>query len=266
MAINRATLAKEVDGTIEYIYPKSTADMIDYKEGDIIRTVEDKLNALDDAIANIDISEALEPYYTKTEVDDLLYEPIEIGNVTISPTVAEVGDTPNVTVSWAINKVPSELTVDGNSIVPPVKDGSTVINGIGTTKAITVVAKDEGTSAGNPATSSKSATIKFYHPLYSGVATLQDSINSDFILQLGSLKTYIQGNINCNFTVNAGNGQYIWFACPATNSPNFSVGGFSGGFELVETFDFTNSHGEIAQYKVYRSQNAALGKTTVVVS
>ena len=30
MWINRATLAKEIDGTIEYIYPKTTADMVDY--------------------------------------------------------------------------------------------------------------------------------------------------------------------------------------------------------------------------------------------
>lgn len=43
MAITKATLAKEVDGTVEYIYPKTTSDMVEYTPA---QTVKDKLDAL----------------------------------------------------------------------------------------------------------------------------------------------------------------------------------------------------------------------------
>ena len=51
MAINKATLAKEVDGKIEYIYPKTTADMVEYTSS---QTVKDKLDALTTEDARID--------------------------------------------------------------------------------------------------------------------------------------------------------------------------------------------------------------------
>jgi hypothetical protein len=48
LAINKATLAKEVDGVVEYIYPKTTADMVEF---DTDNTVEDKINSANDEIA-----------------------------------------------------------------------------------------------------------------------------------------------------------------------------------------------------------------------
>ena len=43
MAINKATLAKEIDGKIEYIYPKTTSDMVEYTPS---QTVKEKLDNL----------------------------------------------------------------------------------------------------------------------------------------------------------------------------------------------------------------------------
>lgn len=43
MAINKATLAKEIDGVIEYIYPKTSADIVVYDETHSVAAMIDKL-------------------------------------------------------------------------------------------------------------------------------------------------------------------------------------------------------------------------------
>lgn len=50
MAINKATLAKEVDGKIEYIYPKTTADLVEYTAE---QTVEQKIQSIDQDITAV---------------------------------------------------------------------------------------------------------------------------------------------------------------------------------------------------------------------
>ena len=42
MAINKGTLAREENGTIEYIYPKTTADLVEYTPSE---SVYDKIEA-----------------------------------------------------------------------------------------------------------------------------------------------------------------------------------------------------------------------------
>ena len=73
-------------------------------------------------------------------------------------------------------------------------------------------------------------------------------------------------NRNKDFTVNAGAGQYIYYAIPAAwGTPTFFVGGFEGGFDLLSKFNFTNASGYTTSYNVYKSGNANLGQTTVNV-
>ena len=55
LAINKATLAKEVDGVVEYIYPKTTADMVEY---DPDNTVEQKLISVDDELAEARVAKS----------------------------------------------------------------------------------------------------------------------------------------------------------------------------------------------------------------
>lgn len=43
MAINKGTIAKEVNGVVEYIYPKTSADIVEYSS---TQSVKDKLNSL----------------------------------------------------------------------------------------------------------------------------------------------------------------------------------------------------------------------------
>ncbi len=69
-------------------------------------------------------------------------------------------------------------------------------------------------------------------------------------------------------SVSPGAGQYIYYAYPASyGAATFTVGGFEGGFDLVNaTLSITNSNGVTQDYRLYKSTNANLGSTTVVVS
>lgn len=100
--------------------------------------------------------------------------------------------------------------------------------------------------------------------VYTGAAAAPATIDSAFIR---TLTKSLQSGKSKTFTVNAAAGEYIWYACPTSyGAPNFNVGGFDGGFSKVETFNFTNSSGYTEEYQVWRSDNAGLGSTTVVVS
>ena len=268
MGINKATLAKEINGTIEYIYPKTTADIVEYTDN---QTVEEKLNELSDRVGNINISESLTGYYTKNEIDDMMsYTPITV-STTVSPTTAENGQSVDVTVSWNASKTPATLTVDGTAITPPIAIGSKVFNGVTATKSYAVRATDQGTIGKPPATASASATINFYNAIYYGVAAIPNEINSAFVT--GLTHTLRSSVVNSTgYTMNITSGKYGWIACPATSStsstssPTFKIGGFEGGLELVATIDVTNAYNRTLSYKVFRTTNPSLGSTTVIVS
>lgn len=74
------------------------------------------------------------------------------------------------------------------------------------------------------------------------------------------------------FVVNADQaGEYIWFAFrdqlqTDDGNPTFTVGGFPGGFTDKGTVSHTNDSGFTETYRLWRSDNAALGSTTVVVT
>ena len=65
MAINKATIVKEVDGTIEYIYPKTTADIVEYTT-DV--SVKDKLDELSNSIEeSVDNQEVIDARVAKSD-------------------------------------------------------------------------------------------------------------------------------------------------------------------------------------------------------
>lgn len=55
---------------------------------------------------------------------------------------------------------------------------------------------------------------------------------------------------------------------PTFNSPALKVPhiAFEGGFNKVNTIEFTNASGYVESYDIYKSTNSNLGNTTVVVS
>lgn len=258
MAINKATLAKEVDGIIEYIYPKTTADLVEFTPE---QTVEEKLTEISGNITDLSTN-VTDNYYNKLDIQDFLYEVVKV-TASCSPSVCEIGSTQNITVNWnCALKAPNMLkgvTVDGNIQSIVANNGSTVISGVNATKTFSVIATDAKGSA------SGSTKVTFTNKIYWGTGTIPSTYNSAYIIALGGSE--LKTDRSKTFTVNAGEGKYIFFAIPASyGTPTFTVGGFAGGFETVATINFTNASGHSSSYIIYKSKNANLGNTTVVVS
>ncbi len=267
--VNKAVLAKEINNTIEYIYPKTSADLVEYTAE---QTVEEKLQELTaaDTAAGTNLTNN---YYNKTETDDLIYVKIDVAayiNIgssasgTATSVLAELGSSNTVTVHWVCSRivgsaVPTVLTIDGVSQNVSGSSGSATFSGVNATKTYTVVATDQKTNS-----ATKTVTITFTNKVYWG-ARASGTINSAFILGLSG--SGLQTSRGKTFSVSVASGQYAWYALPASyGTPTFTVGGFTGGFQLAGTVDFTNASGYTASYNVYRSQNAALGTVNVVVS
>ena len=265
--INFATLAKEVNNTIEYIYPKTSASIVEYTSE---QTVEEKLQELDAAVSSVGSTISVD-YYNKNEVDDLIYTTISLNayiNIGTSASgssttcLAENGSSNSVTVKWVCSRtvgsaVPKAVTIDGVAQTVNSSQGTATFNNVTANKSYSVAATDQHNTV------SKSVSISFTNKVYFG-AKATGTLNSAFLLSLDSTLQTSRGK---TFTANVSSGMYAWYACPASyGTPSFSVGGFSGGFQLAGTIDFTNANGFTTSYNIYRSQNASLGSTTVVVS
>ena len=200
----------------------------------------------------------------ESKVADILYEAISISSFGHNKGTVERGVTvTDVTLSWATNKTPTTLTLDGESIDTSLK--SKTISGLSITwdnnKTWKLIATDE-----RGATSNKTTSITFHNGVYYGVSTEPSSYNSSFILGFKDKKS-LRGSKLPSFTVNAGTEQYIYYCLPKRlGTCAFSVGGFSGGFSLVTTISFTNESGYAEDYYIYKSDTANLGSTTVNVS
>ena len=210
-------------------------------------------------------------YATQEYVKDVLnYKPIAVNTFTVSPATAELGSTvANVTLTYALNKAAAAATLDGAEVTLSGASGTISLTGLSLTANKTwalKVTEAESPAADEPAQASKSATLSFLNRVYWGAKAAPAQIDSAFILGLGNSE--LSGSRARTKTVTAGAGQYIWFAYPARlGAATFKVGGFDGGFTLVsDSFSHTNASGYAEAYRVYRSDNAGLGATTVVVS
>ena len=120
--INKATLAKEINGSIEYIYPKTTADIVEYDPGDSSGnvSVQDKLRALSASTSEAlsDLNDELENYYTKSNIDQMMYEPIKVNSFSVDSTKTfEVGTTvTSITCSWSLGGVRNYGTLGLKSV------------------------------------------------------------------------------------------------------------------------------------------------------
>ena len=260
MAILHATLAKEVDGVIQYIYPRSTSELIVYNDN---TTVKDKLDSLEDRLNGLKIDDKLAGYYTKEEVSDMVYAPIHVYGVSVSPDICESGSMQSVAVYWECSRTPAALNIDGIAVNPASQSGSKVFTNITSDRTFTVSATDSGSASNDPYTCTMSATVRFYPGIYFGAANMPTEYNSSFILTLPTKR--LQPTPEGSFTVNAGTNQHIFFACPASFTPRFNVSGFVGGFSVASTLTFVNAYGSSMGYTIYRSDNAGLGNTTVTV-
>ena len=196
----------------------------------------------------------------ETKVDDLLYEPISITSFTVNPSTAEKGASVSQPYcSWKLNKKATAITLDGESVSPELGGFSLMRYNIKENTTFTLKVTDE---RGHSET--KTATLSFMNGVYYGVSSIPETLDSAFIRTL--TKT-LRSNKLPSFTVNAGAGQYIWYCLPkAYGACSFTVGGFSGGFALVDTISYKNAYGHTEDYYVYRSDHESLGQTAVTVA
>ena len=197
-----------------------------------------------------------------------LYRQISVSSFSHNAGTKEIGQTlASPIFTFGFNKVPTSATItnqsNGQKLTISGQSGTSTF-ALNAAISASTTFRLSGTDSHNK-TATKDITIPFYWGKYYGVSEVSNVANVDDSFVQKLTKQLVSGRTG-SFTVNAGTGQYIYFAIPASfGTPTFFVGGFEGGFNLVKTFDFTNVSGGKTSYNVYRSQNASLGSTTVEV-
>ena len=243
--VDYAIVGKSVVGSDKttYININSRYQMTVWETGDVITAA--KLNNIENALLE----------HAKM-LDELLYKAITITSFNISKSIAELGEiVANLKLTWSYSKDPVLQKLDNNILENNIRE-YIIDSDIVTNRTFRLEVNDGKTTV------NKTVAINFYNGRYYGVSR-PGSYDSDFILTLNKTLTNSRA---CNFTVNCGVGQYIFFAIPTRfGIPTFSVGGFEGGFSLVNTLEYTNHSGYTESYDIYRSDYSGLGNTTVVV-
>ena len=178
-------------------------------------------------------------------------------SISVSPNVSEKGSTVSeITAKWSYNKDIVSQLIDG--VATAIGDRNKTLTGEFTTdKTVTLKA----TSKTNR-TVTVSAKLAFKNGIYYG-ASSSTTYNSTLV---NSLTKVLDENKARTITVNAGAGQYIYYSYPSRlGTALFNVGGFDGGFSEVARIQFTNASGYTEEYIIYKSTNANLGNTTVVI-
>lgn len=188
----------------------------------------------------------------------LLHKCPVITGFTLSPPVAELGDEVSVAVRVTLDRAARELRIMGAGETLRTAAGGTeaecTVPNISAATVFQAVAVDELDHE-----ISQSRTLPFYNGVYTGVGG--ESVELERmtkVLQSGRART---------FSVNAGAGQYIWYACPVSmGTPAFYLGSpFEGGAVKTEERDYTNLCGHTEKYQFWRSVHPNLGSMTVEV-
>jgi hypothetical protein len=181
----------------------------------------------------------------------------------------EMGSTiKSLNLNWGFDRKPVTQTLNGEALDVNVRRKH--VDGLNITmdKSTWPTWKLTATDTRNKVVSSSVSSFTFLNGVYWGAAAQPKDRDSSFVL--GLTKRLSSGKVT-SFTVNAANGEYIWYCLPV-RSPfgkcTFKVGGFEGGFTLVDTIDFTNDaeNKYTEKYYIYCSDESGLGSTTVEVS
>lgn len=241
--VGYAIVGKSIVAGNSITYAEVELGYEEWKTGDLITA--DKLNKIEATI------------YEHTQMlDELLYKAITINNFSISKSTAELGEKLiGLILNWSYNKTPTYQKLD-NVLIDTELRKYTIEKEISSNTSFKLEVSDGKTTV------NKTTSINFYNGRYYGVSN-SETYDSDFILSLNKTLTNSRA---CNFTVNCGPGQYIFFAIPTRfGTPKFTVGGFEGGFSKVATIIYVNKYEYSESYDIYKSDNDNLGNTTVVV-
>lgn len=256
----RVTVFGKMVETVDYTARNQSSEAV--KEVGALRAeVGEELSEIREEISESGSDQVSRIEVLEGQVADLLYEPMTIQNFSNNVNTAEMGSTVrSVSLSWVFNKAATTATLDGEAIDPS-PSGGMGQSGLTITanKTWTLKAVDE-----RGAEAVKTTGITFLNGVYYGAAAAPEAIDSAFILELS--EPILRSTKLSSFTVNAGDGQYIYYCVPKRfGTCSFTVGGVDGGFDAPVTVSFKNASGYTEDYYVYRSTNAALGATTVGV-
>ena len=237
------TITPLIDGKIDTVLGGSDLDdLIDTKIADST----EYSNPVSDTIIDF-----------KSALDYILYYDLVINLTCNRTTVLEVGaKLHSITFDWTYNK--NIVSQSFNNEGLPIDQRRYIFNEtINSNREFKLFATDERK------TFTKTISFSFRPGRYWGTSS-STNLDNDGILSLNKELSTGRGK---TFTVNANEGEYIYYCYPMSwGAGNFSVGGFTGGFDLVGNINFTNSLGYTSMYYVYRSTNHSLGDTVVTVS
>lgn len=189
-----------------------------------------------------------------TKMDEIS-NPFNINSFSVTPSVAQKGSTINITVKWSYNKDINSQTLNNTALDATLREKT--FSSVKTDVTYTLNA-----TSTNNISKTKSGTVKFYNGIYYGKSS-STTYNATLI---SSLTKTLSDSKARTITVNAGAGEYIYYCLPTRlGVPSFNVGGFDGGFKKVATINFTNSDSYAEDYDIYKSTNANLGNSTVVI-
>jgi hypothetical protein len=190
-------------------------------------------------------------------LDELLYVPLTINLTSNTQTTLEIGTTINsVVFNWNYNKDIVSQKFNNQALEASLRTYTYNLL-FSSNKSFKLEAND-GKGDFN-----KSISFNFLNGRYWGVSS-SNIYDSDFIK---TLSKELSSNKGKTFTGDCGEGQFIFYCVPTRfGNCSFKVGGFEGGFNKVNTMEFTNASGYVESYDIYKSTNSNLGNTTVVVS
>lgn len=192
----------------------------------------------------------------KEELGNMTFIPIEITSFEHQLGVVEKGSVlEEIDLYWTATKAPISLKLDDASvgITNPIKK----VVSLSEDTIFTLVASDGKTQ------DTAQTSVLFADGIYYGDSSATTYDNS-FVVGLNKILSTDKVH---TVTVNAdGLDKHIFIAAPAAQTCTFKVGGFEGGFHEVETLDYTNIHNRTTSYKIYKSDNANLGTTTVTIT
>ena len=206
-------------------------------------------NAYDDTAIKADITEL------KSKVWDI-QNPFNISALSVEPNTAQMGATVSPKLTWNYTHSTIKSQTINNAAVDTTLRTKT-FTGVTATTTYTLAA-----TSNSDVSKSKSVTITFANGVYYGKST---TTTYDATL-ISGLTKQLSNSKNRTITVNAGAGEYIFYCIPSRlGTCSFNVGGFDGGFSKVATIDFTNSDNYKEKYDIYKSDNANLGNTNVII-
>lgn len=241
--------------------------LYDWNWGDIITS--SRMNAIHNNIHNInnqlDNLNALNIPFDNEEYPTIASALNKLLQVSLEATfytdthdlINEIGSTiRNLVVTWEYNKNIYSQQINDIQLSDNTIRHYTFSSPITKDTTITLMATDRETNI------VKSLTFTFVNRIYYGTSSSNNT--NDIIADLSSK---LQDKKNITFDTNTQQNEYIYYASPIRlGVPTFTVGGFVGGFTVIDVVSITNKSNYTESYYIYRSDNPNLGATTVVVT